>query len=401
MPDVVRDTFDSATPTPPHPPLTQPQQRSSPDEGNEVPNGGFPTVHRDDPESFLQGMAREWTREIWSDPPNSDVLVEVYNYHYSEEDSHNRRIADGLHRHLEQISGESDFDVVPPELEEGLRARTRDLPSVWAIRGLTQRGVARATARGAWSFPSLSFLVFPRAAVIPSWLFMLEGFLSNDEFKIRAAILRVLSEEEMAAWLERMVSSNPEFARWPLERAIRVIVRSLRVETLQLSNGNYVTNIFMRSPTRDVREWRRWVTELRTRRYRSFAIGTGRVRHITACAGCRGVSHPTHLCPFPRVRGWNGPGPGEGVFGERRRGNDSGRGNNGSRGRGSRGLPSQNARYRSGEPRSRNPGEGGSTRTPGRGGRNDYGPHSGRGPSNGRGGGAGGSSNGAGKRHRF
>ncbi|TFK89513.1 hypothetical protein K466DRAFT_597736 [Polyporus arcularius HHB13444] len=223
----------------------------------DTPEGGFPMVHRSDPEMALDGMARDWTREIWSDAPGTDVLVNVFNYQYTEDDTFNRRIEDTLRRHLERITGDTDFDVVPPEPEEGPRRRTRDLPTLWAIRGLSPRGAARALARGAWSFASLSFLTSPRAVTIPSWLFMVEGFLRSDDSKIRAAILRVLDEEEMRLWIERMVSSNPDFAGLPLDQAVREVLGSLQIETLQLGNGNYVSNVMMRSPTRDPREWRR------------------------------------------------------------------------------------------------------------------------------------------------
>ncbi len=288
------------------------------EEPTDVPNGGFPTVYRDDPETALRGMARDWTREIWSDAPGTDVLLDVFNYQYSEDDSFNRRVEDTIRGHIERITGESVFDVVPPEIEEGPRPRARELPTLWAIRGLSLQGTARALERGVWSFPSLTLLTYPRSVTIPSWLFMVEGFLRDDDTKIRAAIMRVLEEDDMRDWIVRMVGSNPEFAGWPLERAVRELMDSLRIETLQLGNGNYISNVIMHSPTRDVREWRRWVAHLRSRRYRSFSIGTGRVRRVTPCPGCKSVGHPSHLCPFPATRGWNGPSPGQGVFGDKR-----------------------------------------------------------------------------------
>ncbi|TFK92581.1 hypothetical protein K466DRAFT_595147 [Polyporus arcularius HHB13444] len=284
------------------------------------PRGGFPRIYRDDPESTTRGMATDWIREVWADPPNSVVLVDVYNYRYSEDDEYNRRVADQLRTAFERITGEHDFDVVPPEPADGMSRRTRDRPTIWAIRGLTARSVARAVARGTWSSRAISFMAFPRALTIPSWLFMLEGFLTDNADKIRVAILRVLREEGIAAWIADMASRNPDFEGLSAEEAVNEVLDSLYIDTFQLSNGNHVANIHIpRSPTRSMREWRRWVAMLRARRYPSFAIGTGRVRYIAPCSGCRSVNHLTHLCPFPRIRGWNGPAPGEGVFGERRR----------------------------------------------------------------------------------
>ncbi|KAI0707503.1 hypothetical protein C8T65DRAFT_740298 [Cerioporus squamosus] len=132
----------------------------------DVPTGGFPRVHRDDPEAPYGGMATDWLREMWSDPPHTIVFADVYNYRYTEDDAYNRRIADNLRRRLESITEETDFDVVPPEPEEGAGTRTRDLPTLWAIRGLTPDGVARALARRVWSFPSITFFTSPRSTTV-------------------------------------------------------------------------------------------------------------------------------------------------------------------------------------------------------------------------------------------
>ncbi len=281
------------------------------------PPGGFPNIHRDDPEAALRGLALDWMREIWSDAPNSDVLVQVYNYKYSEDDALNRRIAEALRWAFETMTGETDFDVVPPELEDGARRMLRDLPSIWVVRGLSPMATLTAIETGTWSYERISFTALPRTAGMQSWLFTLEGFLEGNADKIRQAILRVLQEDTMASWIADMLATNPSFDGWSPRRAMSEFLSTLRVEVLQLGNGNYIANAHIRPPTRNLREWRAWVAELRSRRYRSFAIGTGRVRPVVSCSGCTSVAHPAHLCPFPRIRGWNGPGPGEGVFGER------------------------------------------------------------------------------------
>ncbi len=280
-----------------------------------VPLEGYPTIHRDDPETALRGMAIEWMREVWSDPANTVVLVHVYNYRYTEDDALNRRVAEALRRAFETLTGESDFDVVPPETEDGERRRARDLPSAWAIRGLSPEGTAAAVERGTWSSQAISFVAAPRRTAMQTWLFALDGFLVGNEQKIRDAVLRILCEDDMWTWLREMVSANPSFAGMSATHAVNEVVRTLRVDIVQLGNGGYVANIHMRSPTRSLREWRAWVAELRSRRYHTFAIGTGRVRYIARCPGCTSVTHPSHLCPFPSIRGWNGPQSGAGVFG--------------------------------------------------------------------------------------
>ncbi|TFK80412.1 hypothetical protein K466DRAFT_569670 [Polyporus arcularius HHB13444] len=214
------------------------------------PEGGFPPIYHDDPESHLRGMALEWLKEVWNDPPSTDVLVHVYNYRYSEDDVLNRRVAAALRSALERITGESGFDVVPPEPEEGASRRARDLPTLWAIRGLTPNGTAAAVSRGVWSYQSISFFASPRAATPQNWLFALEGFLEGNALKIRAAVLRVLQEESMERWLAEMLRAHPAYEGRSTRRAMSELLSSLRVDITQLGNGNYVANVFMRAPTR-------------------------------------------------------------------------------------------------------------------------------------------------------
>ncbi|KAI0693954.1 hypothetical protein C8T65DRAFT_744567 [Cerioporus squamosus] len=177
----------------------------------EVPREGFPAVHRDDPEANLRGMAVDWVREMWSDPPNRTVYIDIYNYRYCEDDLYNRRISETLRARTTDISGEHDFDVVPPEAETASGARVRDMPTIWAIRRLSPEGVARLLSRRLWSFRSISFFTSPRSTTMPRWIFMMEGFLDGNLANIRAAVLRVLGEGEMRDWLARMIVANPEF----------------------------------------------------------------------------------------------------------------------------------------------------------------------------------------------
>ncbi|RDX50254.1 hypothetical protein OH76DRAFT_1482405 [Lentinus brumalis] len=268
-----------------------------------TPDEGFPPVHHDDPEAHLRGMALEWLREVWNDPPSSDVLVHVYNYRYTEDDALNRRVAGALRWAFERITGEAGFDVVPPEPEEGASRRSRDLPTLWAIRGLTPGGTAAAVSRGVWSYQTISFFASSRAAMPQQWLFALEGFLEGNAQKIRAAVLRVLQEESMERWLIEMLSTHPAYEGRSTRRAMSDLLSSLRVDLIQLGNGNYVANVFMRSPTRNLRVLRTWLADLRSRRYRSFAIGTGRVRYIAHLARGSSAIEARAMLTQERVRG--------------------------------------------------------------------------------------------------
>ncbi|KAI0717539.1 hypothetical protein C8T65DRAFT_694198 [Cerioporus squamosus] len=191
-------------------------------EPTDIPEGSFPAVYSDDPKAHLRKMATEWLREMWTDPANTVVFVDPFNYRYTKNDALNRRVEENIRRAMEFIS----------ELEDGIRAHARDLPTIWAIRNLTPEGVARALARRTWSFPYISFHTSPRSTSMTRWVMMLEGFLNNNEQKIRAVIHRALGEPEMRKWREQMVAANPDFEGWPADRALEAVLRTLRIESL-------------------------------------------------------------------------------------------------------------------------------------------------------------------------
>ncbi|TFK77854.1 hypothetical protein K466DRAFT_607613 [Polyporus arcularius HHB13444] len=82
---------------------------------------------------------------------------------------------------------------------------------------------------------------------------------------------------------------------------------TLRVTVYTLDNDTVVANVFLRSPTQSIRTRRRWILELRDITFGSYHTAIARARRISSCTGCLGVDHPSHLCPFPRMLGWNGP----------------------------------------------------------------------------------------------
>lgn len=271
-------------------------------------------VHRDDPEAIIRGIKHAWVEAVWGDPSGTVVLVEVFNFHYTENIHAKRVVVETLRRMIYVITGEEDVYVVPPELDGDAARRQREAPCVFAIRGLSPDGESAILSRFPWSFRAITFFAYKREVTPDSWLLSLEGFLDENTHAIKSAVRDAL--EEPVQW-ERLVSltrGNQEFRGLSGTERANKILDSIEIKTWRLTNGNVITNVFILPPTRDIPKWREWATPLRNRTYGNFVNGTGVVRRISSCLGCHSVEHPTHRCPFHDLPGWQGPRAGAGTY---------------------------------------------------------------------------------------
>lgn len=271
-------------------------------------------VYRDDPEAIIRGVKKAWIEAVWSDPTGSVVLVEVFNFQYTDNVQTNRVVVETLKRFVFVITGEDQVHIVPPELDETTRRGARDAPRVFAIRGLTPSGEEALLSRFPWSFRAISFFVYKREVGPDTWLFSLEGFLDENTQAITSAVRGTLEEPEQWQRLVDLTRGNPDFRGLAGTERANKVLDSIVVKTWRLSNGNIVTNVFILPPTRDIPKWRQWADDLRAKRYGNFINGTGTVRRVSNCLGCNSVEHPTHLCPFHDLPGWNGPRAGTGTY---------------------------------------------------------------------------------------
>ncbi|RDX45814.1 hypothetical protein OH76DRAFT_1485966 [Lentinus brumalis] len=211
-------------------------------------------VHFDDPEALIMGQSADWIREIWKDTkPN--VILSVYNYKYTDNGDINKLIEATVTKMTKLLTGETTFNVVPPDPERSYEIQRRELPFTWTIRGLTTGGARTMTNIRAASMNGLAFLTYPRAVRNPNWVCGLVGFLRPDINAISAAVLKVLRGEEMIQWLTSMTSRNAHLQAIPESRRVAHVISSLKVEMSKTDRGEDVANVYLIPPTDDMEEW--------------------------------------------------------------------------------------------------------------------------------------------------
>lgn len=265
-------------------------------------------VHFGDPEFLLTGLAGGWINTIWNDE-RPVVVFWVYNYKYTDNGVINRHIETSVHEITSRLTGEDGFCVVPPDPDTTRNLPTRELPFLWAIRGLTESGAKLMTTAHLVTTKNVTIITMPRALCIPRWVCALGGFLRPNVSIIRAAVLSVLESKEMLALLVELTMKNRRLRHIPPEERVDYIISSIQIKMTEAEDGEPVANIFMHPPTDDMNLWRDWVARMRREKYNIFMNGTGKARRIFWCSGCRGVDHETDECRLTEMEGWKGPNP--------------------------------------------------------------------------------------------
>ncbi len=268
-------------------------------------------VHFEDPETLLRGQSADFVRIVWWDDAPT-VIFAVYNYKYTANDAVLRHIETAVTNLTTVLTGEVGFHVVPPDPDRCYTLQSRDLPFVWAIRGLSEAGAWEMVKTRVATTKGVTIITYPRSLTNPRWVCGLGGFLRPDTAAIKSAVLGVLRSEYMVERLADLTRSNDLLNHIPEGRRVEYVIRSLEIKVSTTGEGAYVANIYMTPPTDDMDAWREWAEEMRVCRFNSFLCGAGVARKVFWCAGCRGVDHEDHDCVFPKMRGWKGPDAGSG-----------------------------------------------------------------------------------------
>ncbi|TFK82166.1 hypothetical protein K466DRAFT_568582 [Polyporus arcularius HHB13444] len=268
-------------------------------------------VHFEDPESPLTGLSADFIRIVWRGKEPT-VVFTVFNYKYTENGAINRHIEAAVTNMTTVLTGETGFRVIPLDPERGRKLQLRELPFVWAIRGLSEAGVWEMVKTRIATSKGVTILTHSRTLNNPCWVCGLDGFLRPDAEDIKKTVMTALRSAYMVRRLTDLTRSNAALDHVQMERCVEHILRSLDIKVVTTRDGEYVAHVYITPPTDNVDAWREWAEEVRTHRFNAFICGAGMARRVFWCAGCRGVDHETDDCAIPKMRGWKGPDAGSG-----------------------------------------------------------------------------------------
>ncbi|KAH9858432.1 hypothetical protein C2E23DRAFT_879929 [Lenzites betulinus] len=275
-----------------------------------TPVGGFPEVVTNEPDDLLAGLPMARIAAV-RDPATGNTLgVHVFNAGFpSARDL--RPMSAAITETIQGFTGELTFLLVPPEVEWAVPPERRpDPPITWIVLGLSSAAVERLAEQRVISTPAITLLLYRPVTSVPRFLFLAGGFAHDHNNSVMHAIWTVFSGPRVLPGILNLAQSNSAFIGMHPEDVARQILGSLEVRVTTLRNGNIIAAIFCDSPTSSPPRWREWRDSISRLPFPSSFNSTGFARRAGRCRGCHGSDHPTYLCPFQDVPGWNTPTPG-------------------------------------------------------------------------------------------
>ncbi len=186
-------------------------------------------VHLEDPETLLKGLSADYIKVVWwgSDPT---VIFTVYNYKYTENGAINRHIENTVTSMTTALTGETGFAVIPPDPDTRYRLQSRDLPFIWAIRGLSEAGAWEMVKIRVATSKGVTIITHPRSLTNPRWVCGLGGFLRPDGDAIKKTVLSSLCTDYMLGRLADLTRSNEALRHIPEARRVDHVLGSLQID---------------------------------------------------------------------------------------------------------------------------------------------------------------------------
>lgn len=276
------------------------------------PVNGFPAVVFSEPDGVFAGLANARVSALTGTGTNRVPAVVLQVHNAASPPPHEvRAITAAIADTIRRITGELNPLVVPPEREwSAVNDRRVNAPITWAVLGISDDAVRRILAQTTWSTTAITLHVYEPAIRIGRFMFVVGGFAHDHNGSVLNAVFAVFVGTVILPTIFALVQTNPQFVDVSAEAAVRAILASLEVRVSTLQNGNLLAAVFCDSPTQSIPRWREWRDTVAAQPFPSPLNSTGIARRTVPCAGCHGGDHPTHLCPFQDVQGWNAPPPG-------------------------------------------------------------------------------------------
>lgn len=267
----------------------------------------MPQIFSDSPAGLLEGLEKDQARK-WVLNTTGKVLARPFDTQVHYQPNHHT-IAMELINATCEITGSSEATVAPPIKDKNEKGRH---PITFLIHNLTQLEVHTLLSRPVWSSNEITFQVSPMITMRPDFLFTILNFTTLNDNEVIRAIMDTWNDASMSAFFDSLVEQAKDEDKQAITNGILNFIKSMHVTHLDTKKegGKWDPqyNVYANGqliPSNNL--WFEIKTFLKGCTYKSAECGKGRVKETNhKCGLCHGCDHPRGLCPFPKVKGWNG-----------------------------------------------------------------------------------------------
>ncbi|KAI0649606.1 hypothetical protein C8Q79DRAFT_923151 [Trametes meyenii] len=275
-----------------------------------VPIGGFPAIHRSDPDAIRRNIDPRQLAVWESFPQSTSAAIQVFGRGYPRTDEA-KSDTDTIREVLVELTGCPDVEVAAPiAVDSPITGGSAAFPGpvTYFARNLTEAAAAHLKTHTYWSTGKLSLFAYGLSPVIPDLLFTLRGFTTTDDKLLHDTIRDTMFSPTTRLFTLSFALTNPRFHEYSYERIIVTLMHSFRIHVISDSSpGAAYVNVYCSSPTTSPDTWRLWRDGLRTLKYWHGFGGVGKPAPSWeyVCRDCHGDDHTWCHCPFNTLMGWN------------------------------------------------------------------------------------------------
>ena len=290
--------------------LHQPSKGISRNPLDKYTQGKMPEVHLADPTSMLNFIDINLVLE-WEDYDNGKLLAIPFG-NEAEKATHHSRIAEKLLTATAEITQSDNIGIsTPVPSEEAIS--NGDTPTSFLIYNLSADEINTLMQRGVWSSRAITFQVVELHPPRPDFLFTIKGFNTRDDTGILNMVKATLQSNSAQNLVDDITEFFTENCQPEIRNNIQDFLNSVYIKRLNYKSKGRVElprfNVYAKAkfiPDDDV--WFYLRETLSKLPYGSPMQGRG-ITEIapSTCGICHGVDHPSGLCEFQELEGWNGP----------------------------------------------------------------------------------------------
>ena len=246
----------------------------------------------------------------WDTYPSNKLLAIPFGFEARQHVRHNNIRARILAAVVE-ITQAEQVGVAVPGPEDDLITFRNETPIAFLIHSLTKQQSQTLLRRETWISTEMSFRITTTTPTAPDYLFTLNGLSTVGVQAVVQMILAKWQASHVQSMLTKIVQNAnergahsqinlQEFLNSATVQCLKVIKDKILAPKFNVyANGKFIEDYTLWTEVRDI---------LKDISYDTAMLGNSTTElGPYDCNICHGADHPYGLCPFPLIKGWNGP----------------------------------------------------------------------------------------------
>ena len=286
---------------------TNTNSTSARDPLNKYTKGNMPDVYYSHPTAALDFIDIDQVGD-WENLPDGKLLAHPFGHEVRSSESH-QMIKANLFAAIIEITESETIGVCSPRP----CASGDGIPTVFLIYNISELHRLMLLKREVWSSAQFTFRVTTLDPVPPDYLFGITALTVKSSEEVKVIVRAVWDSKTTTDFIQNTINTFPAEMRASLQTDTNNFSKSMNVKKMDTKKigGTAAPTFNVYADGKLINDDDLWCllrNFLTAQNYAFKFQDPGRSgTDLHRCSICQSIEHPRGLCPFPNVKGWNGP----------------------------------------------------------------------------------------------